>query len=370
MLAATSSAKVFAETERFWSLTNRSRVPLADEFDLQLDLQTPRDAARNSPPPPSDATTAAASISPSSSSSPTPVATAEPQAVTASSQAEPDASPLEPKKCSYKFHLHRVTSRSQPLVQSASTRENDLNGELSADVAIFDGLLIVHFMRLCFIRADDHSDEPLLSGSGVIDGNMEDSQLLDRWRELLASWRLQSAPQRPPQQLRALVVGGGREGPRGVPESVRGQVWPLLASSLPASSLLVDPLLLQQRRTSGSPLTCSPAREPRPDAAVSNASASPSDARPGPMSGSLSSSFSYSELSARECSNESDLQKDLARTFPQHEFFRQPEAAGQAALHRLCRVRINTLLVYCTVMFRCECNDTHCKECPLKFSLM
>ena len=159
--------------------------------------------------------------------------------------------------------------------------------------------------------------------------------MLERWRELLTSWRSQGSPQRP-SQLRALVVGGGREGPRGVPESVRGQVWPLLARAIPASALLTDALGASQRRLSGSPLTSSPAREPRPELSTCTSgapSAASPDARP------VSGASSYQELSARDCSGEVDLQKDLARTFPQHEFFRQPEAAGQAALHRLCRVR-------------------------------
>lgn len=191
-----------------------------------------------------------------------------------------------------------------------------------------------------FVFVDDHSDEPLLSGSGVIDGNVEDSQLLERWTELIASWRSLNSQQQRPPQLRALVVGGGREGPRGVPESVRGQVWPLLARTIPASALLAD-ALLQQRKPS---VTGSPAREPRPEATMSTSTSNAlsSDARP--MSVSLNGVSSYQELSARECSGELDLQKDLARTFPQHEFFRQPEAAGQAALHRLCRVR--TLLLF------------------------
>ena len=192
-----------------------------------------------------------------------------------------------------------------------------------------------------FVFVDDHSDEPLLSGSGVIDGNLEDSQLLERWRELLASWRTQPlvSPQRP-SQLRAFVVGGGHEGPRGVPESVRGQVWPLLARAIPASALLTDALAASQRRMSGSPLTSSPAREPRSELSTSaSASSAPSSASASSDARPVNGAPSYQELSARECAGEMDLQKDLARTFPQHEFFRQPEAAGQAALHRLCRVR-------------------------------
>ena len=120
---STSSAKVFAETERFWSLTNRSRVPLADEFDLQLDLQTSRNAVENVPAP--EATTAAAPAAPTPASSAASPGAAGDADATASSHAE-ETSSLEPK--TYKFHLQRVTSRSQPLVQRASTTENDPNG--------------------------------------------------------------------------------------------------------------------------------------------------------------------------------------------------------------------------------------------------
>ena len=118
---------MFAETERFWSLTNRSRGPLADEFDLQLDLdlQTPRTVDENSPPPdPTTAAAAATGATTTTTSVASPGAAGGPD-VSASSQAE-EVSSVEPKK--YKFHLQRVTSRSQPLVQRASTTENDPNG--------------------------------------------------------------------------------------------------------------------------------------------------------------------------------------------------------------------------------------------------
>lgn len=156
------SAKVFSETERFWSLTNRSRVPLSDEFDLQLDLRE-RDVSPAAPAPapaplpmpaaasPSDAPAAAASESSSSASEVTSSSRAQPSEPATESGGEAPSAPVAASASSeytrFKFHLQRVTSRSQPLVQRRSTTENEPNGAHRTVFAFSSTITIVIHTR-------------------------------------------------------------------------------------------------------------------------------------------------------------------------------------------------------------------------------
>ncbi|RZF46463.1 hypothetical protein LSTR_LSTR012538 [Laodelphax striatellus] len=117
-------------------------------------------------------------------------------------------------------------------------------------------------------------DEPLLSGTGEVSREVTEVELLS-WKEVLDKWTSTACPR--PRQLPALVR-------QGVPEALRGEVWQRLAG-------------------------CD------------------SDA---PMM------QTYKTLIAKECSYENVIKRDINRTFPAHEKFKDP-GLGQENLSRISR---------------------------------
>lgn len=119
-------------------------------------------------------------------------------------------------------------------------------------------------------------DEPLLSGTGEVSKDCSADEL-EGWAQVLARWRQAGLEVGPPKALGPLVRAAG------VPEALRGEVWQLLAGA---------------------------AQDPHATQA-------------------------YRLLLARDCPCEGVIQRDLHRTFPAHEFFR--DTAGQDALYKICK---------------------------------
>ncbi|XP_021380300.1 rab GTPase-activating protein 1-like isoform X4 [Mizuhopecten yessoensis] len=123
---------------------------------------------------------------------------------------------------------------------------------------------------------ESDGDEPLLSGSGVVSKEVTDENLLDAWHETLTKWH-QNLAQRP-KQVHHLVR-------KGIPEALRGEVWQLLAGCHDNSELLE----------------------------------------------------AYRVLITKESPNESVIQRDINRTFPAHDFFKETGGLGQDSLYRISK---------------------------------
>ncbi|XP_039287963.1 rab GTPase-activating protein 1-like, partial [Nilaparvata lugens] len=117
-------------------------------------------------------------------------------------------------------------------------------------------------------------DEPLLSGTGEVSREVTEVELLS-WKEVLDKWTSSACPR--PRQLPPLVR-------QGVPEALRGEVWQRLAGC-----------------DSDSPMM-----------------------------------QTYKTLIAKECSYENVIKRDINRTFPAHEKFKDP-GLGQENLSRISR---------------------------------
>ncbi|RWS11044.1 rab GTPase-activating protein 1-like protein [Dinothrombium tinctorium] len=124
---------------------------------------------------------------------------------------------------------------------------------------------------------ESDSDEPLPSGSGEVNKDCSESEL-DGWSEVLNKWKANL--QQRPKQLHTLVR-------KGVPDALRGEVWQLLAVSQDESGLM----------------------------------------------------DTYRILVAKESSCEKMIKRDINRTFPGHDYFRNSD--GQESLYRLCKAYSN-----------------------------
>ena len=112
----------------------------------------------------------------------------------------------------------------------------------------------------------EDNDEPLPSGTGVVSKECSQSEL-DGWAELLTKWH-QNLSQRP-RQVPTLVK-------RGIPEALRGEVWQLLAGCQDETSLMEQ----------------------------------------------------YKVLINKESQFEKYIERDINRTFPAHEFFKESGSVG------------------------------------------
>ncbi|KAG0439257.1 hypothetical protein HPB47_016700, partial [Ixodes persulcatus] len=123
-------------------------------------------------------------------------------------------------------------------------------------------------------------DEPLLSGTGDVSKDCSEGEL-EGWAQVLAKWRqVGLGPDAAPKALGPLVRA------HGIPEALRGEVWQLLAGAAQ------DPGAAQ----------------------------------------------AYRLLLARDCPCEGVIQRDVHRTFPAHDFFRESGGAGQDSLYKICKV--------------------------------
>uniref|UniRef100_A0A915EUV2 Rab-GAP TBC domain-containing protein n=1 Tax=Ditylenchus dipsaci TaxID=166011 RepID=A0A915EUV2_9BILA len=132
--------------------------------------------------------------------------------------------------------------------------------------------------------ADDDesdSDEPLLSGSGEVNKECSDD-LLSGWKALIEKWK--EEPDKRPQELNALMNAG-------IPDVLRGEVWQLLAK------VHVDLDLIQ----------------------------------------------TYRMLLDKECPSEQVILRDIHRTFPAHEFFKESNGVGQEASTKSARPTPSTM---------------------------
>ncbi|XP_074654020.1 rab GTPase-activating protein 1-like [Tubulanus polymorphus] len=123
---------------------------------------------------------------------------------------------------------------------------------------------------------DSDYDEPLPSGSGVVSKDIMDGELLDSWHECLTKWH-QNLSQRP-KPVHQLVR-------KGIPEALRGEVWQLLAG-------------------------CQDNKEMYE---------------------------AYRILISKESPNEQVILRDINRTFPAHDYFRETGGGGQDALYKISK---------------------------------
>ncbi|VDM97084.1 unnamed protein product [Thelazia callipaeda] len=127
--------------------------------------------------------------------------------------------------------------------------------------------------------ADDDesdSDEPLLSGSGAVNQECPED-VLDAWKKILDEWKANPEGTRP-EGLADLMRNG-------VPDLLRGEVWQYLAK------VQIDPDLTQ----------------------------------------------TYRLLLGKECPSEQAILRDIHRTFPAHEYFKETGGEGQESLYRISK---------------------------------
>ncbi|XP_030757026.1 rab GTPase-activating protein 1-like isoform X2 [Sitophilus oryzae] len=117
-------------------------------------------------------------------------------------------------------------------------------------------------------------DEPLLSGTGLVSKDCSED-ILESWAEILTKWK---QTHQKPKQLASLVK-------LGIPEALRGEVWQRLAG-VEENTDMMD---------------------------------------------------KYRVLITKESSCENVIQRDIARTFPAHDFFKEAGGLGQDSLYRVSK---------------------------------
>ncbi|XP_025837449.1 rab GTPase-activating protein 1-like isoform X2 [Agrilus planipennis] len=125
-------------------------------------------------------------------------------------------------------------------------------------------------------KDDYHSDgdEPLLSGTGLVSKDCSED-VLDNWADVLSRWK--TTKQRP-KQLSSLVR-------HGIPEALRGEVWQRLAGTEENSQMM----------------------------------------------------NTYRILITKESACENVIQRDIARTFPANDYFKEAGGLGQDSLYKVSK---------------------------------
>ncbi|CAK8675234.1 unnamed protein product [Clavelina lepadiformis] len=124
---------------------------------------------------------------------------------------------------------------------------------------------------------DDDTDEPLLSGSGEVSKECSE-QVLSDWGDVLCRWRANLAKR--PAGIRSLIRSG-----TGIPDPLRGEVWQLLADCHDNGDMLEN----------------------------------------------------YRILITKDSPQENIIQRDIHRTFPAHDYFKDAGGLGQDSLYRISK---------------------------------
>lgn len=122
------------------------------------------------------------------------------------------------------------------------------------------------------------ADEPLPSGFGLVSKDCSPKDL-EGWREVIEEWNVMGVgPKSRPKSLPDLVK-------KGIPEALRGEVWQMLASCRNDEDLIAK----------------------------------------------------YSQVLTQDCKDDVYVRRDIGRTFPAHDFFRETGSAGQESLYRVLK---------------------------------
>lgn len=124
------------------------------------------------------------------------------------------------------------------------------------------------------VNLDDDPDEPLLSGSGQVSKECSD-ELIQMWSAILVKWK---KPNQRPPGLKEIIRFG-------IPQTLRGQVWQLLVEG-DDDHALID---------------------------------------------------TYRVLITKESAFEVNIQRDINRTFPANDYFKNTGSLGQDNLYKLCK---------------------------------